>query len=215
VSLESPQLLQISPPTSPSAEHLGDGMQSADISLDEVNREFDTSRARSRLIDILVFLVFLGITLALGVRPVVSLSQGNPNAFSLVVAAAFWGFLIWMGVTNVGAYQAHKPGANRLRLSSEELRVEFPGGDVLSLRWNDPLARAELTDVSTISPGHQLKTPYMLIIGGRGSFLTLGAYQATMEAARKWGRLGEGRLGPRYILLSSARPTIWPISGRA
>jgi hypothetical protein len=185
-----------------------------EFDLDALNRQVDAGW-RVRLVIVASFLFLIGAIVAVtAVEAAPYLRPGHWAAFQvldLVIAVVFLGLFLQASLTPSAPYRR---GASRLVIGQAGFELVFPDGSVDRYSWQDPRLHVDVIDNSMGPASTRQQTPYIFSGRWQATLLSPAAHEALMAAAREHATVEPDRPGPRYVLLSSARPAVRAIRGR-
>lgn len=147
-----------------------------------LNEERDRRNRPGQYILIAGPAVLLGLSILFGARDWAVIIRGEILTLRPLTTLGIWALTIFFSYEALTAFLVNRPGARRIRLSTQWIEAMYADGHVERFGWKDPRSKVRIYDWP-LDP----VTGKAIIFHRVGSLLTPEAFSGIMAAARARG----------------------------
>jgi len=158
---------------------MGEQGPSDDFDLRSLNHDLNLSKGRLTVTSVAFALLLAAVAIVLALSYGPRLLNGSLNGLQLLVVVVAVPVLSALVIFLVWGLRSKRPGAEWIRVGSQDLELRFPNRRSTTLSWSDPKLRFDLHDYSQVqSDILSIQARYFLEIQGTDSALTPEAFRA-------------------------------------
>jgi hypothetical protein len=181
----------------------------------ELDRTVERRRGdiRFRIVIIGLIVVFASAVLASESGNIRAGGITSKVGLGVIFLLAVFSFIVVIALQNLFS---KLPGAERIVIAADGLDLIYRGGRVISLRWDDPLTKFQLADMSASNSALRAGVAYILgeqSSSGRHTVLTEEAFRAILSAAQSAGAAISSRRGGTALVYEFPQTIVYTIRG--